>query len=114
MAKQEKTQLYEGMYIVSSTLSEDARKKALERITNSIISRGGEIHKVHEQGRKKLAYEIEGKKEGYYFLIYFSLGTQIIEELWREYQLNEDLVRFMTLRTEEVVEEVKFKPLLKA
>ncbi len=111
MMKKEKTQLYEGMYIVSSTLSEDARNKALERITNSITSRGGEVHKVHDQGRKKLAYEIEGKKEGYYFLIYFSLPTSVIDDLWREYQLNEDLIRFMTLRAEEVLEEIKFKPL---
>lgn len=114
MVKQEKTQLYEGMYIVSSTLSEDARTKALERITSSITSRGGEVHKVHEQGRKKLAYEIDGKKEGYYFLIYFSLKAHLIEELWREYHLNEDLVRFMTLRVEEVVEEINFKSLTQA
>jgi small subunit ribosomal protein S6 len=114
MVRKEKTQLYEGMYIVSSTLSEDARKKAVERITSSITSRGGEIHKVHDQGRKKLAYEIVGKKEGYYYLIYFSLQTNFIEELWREYQLNEDLVRFMTLHTEEVVEEIKFKPFVQS
>lgn len=114
MVKEIKTQLYEGMYIISSTLSEDARAKALERITNSVTSHGGVIEKIHEQGRKKLAYEIEGKKEGYYFLIYFTLPTTEIEELWREYQLNEDLIRFMTLRAEEVLEEVKFKSLVQS
>lgn len=114
MVKKEKNQLYEGMYIISSTLSEEARKKALERILHGISSREGEVHKIHEQGRKKLAYEIDGKKEGYYFLIYFSLKTKCIEELWREYQLNEDLVRFMTLRVEEVLEEIKFKPLVQS
>ena len=64
--------LYEGMYILSATLSDDARNKALDRIQNGITSRGGEILKIHAQGRKRLAYEIDGHREGYYYIIYFS------------------------------------------
>lgn len=107
----ENKQLYEGMYILNATLSEDARKKALERITAGITGRGGEIRKVHDQGRRKLAYEIRGAREGYYYLLYFTAPTQKLGELWREYHLNEDLLRFMTLRTEEVKEVIEFKKL---
>jgi small subunit ribosomal protein S6 len=107
----ERNQLYEGMYILNATLSEDARTKALDRITSEITSRGGEIHKVHDQGRKKLAYEIRGSREGYYFLLYFSAPSTKLAELWREYHLNEDLLRFLTLRTEEVKETLEFKKL---
>lgn len=106
-----KSQLYEGMYILNPVLSEDARSKALERLTAGIASRGGEVHKVHDQGRKKLAYEIRGSKEGYYYLLYFSVPTGKLADLWREYQLNEDLLRFMTLKTEEVLQVVEFKQL---
>ncbi len=108
---QERKHLYEGMYILNATLSEDARTKALERITSEITSRGGEIHKVHDQGRKKLAYEIRGSREGYYFLLYFSAPTSKLAELWREYHLNEDLLRFLTLKTDEVKESLEFKKL---
>ncbi len=107
----EKTHLYEGMYILNSTLSEDARAKALERITSEITSRGGEVHKVHEQGRKKLAYEIRGSREGYYYLLFFSAPTSQLAELWKEYHLNEDLLRFMTLNADEVKESLEFKTL---
>ena len=107
----ERSQLYEGMYILNATLSEDARAKALERITSEITSRGGEIHKVHDQGRKKLAYEIRGSREGYYFLLYFSAPSTALAELWREYHLNEDLLRFLTLRAEEVKEVLEYKKL---
>jgi small subunit ribosomal protein S6 len=107
----EKNQLYEGMYILNATLSEDARTKALERITSEITSRGGEVHKVHDQGRKKLAYEIRGSREGYYFLLYFSAPTSKLAELWREYHLNEDLLRFLTLKTDQVKETLEFKKL---
>lgn len=108
---QEQKHLYEGMYILNATLSEEARKRALERITAGIADRGGEIHKVHDQGRKKLAYEIRGSREGYYFLLYFSAPTNALADLWREYHLNEDLLRFLTLKTEEVKETIEFKKL---
>ena len=111
MAKQ-KEHLYEGMYILSATLSDDARQKALEKITMGITGRGGEIHKVFDQGRRKLAYEIDGRREGHYFILYFSAPTKSMAEMWREYHLNEDLVRFLTLRTPVVPEKIEFKPLI--
>ncbi len=104
--------LYEGMYVISATLSDDARHKALDKILAGIKNRSGEIKKVHEQGRKRLAYEIDGHREGYYYLIYFTAPTAAIGELWQEYHLNEDLIRFITLRTDKVMEKVEFKALV--
>lgn len=104
--------LYEGMYILNASLSEDALKKALERITKAIEENGGEIHKIHDMGRKKLAYDIDGHKQGQYFLLFFSVSPKIIEEMWKEYQHNEDLVRFATMRAEKVLDKIEFKPLI--
>lgn len=106
-----KQNLYEGMYVISATLSDDARKKAFDKIQAGITSRGGEIVKVHEQGRKRLAYQIDGHREGYYYLVYFNLIPAGVSELWQEYHLNEDLVRFITLRTDKVLEKIEFKTL---
>lgn len=108
MSKSRKN-LYEGMYILSATLSEDARNKAIEKIISSIQYHAGEVHKIFDQGRKKLAYEIEGRREGYYYVLYFTAGSSSMPELWREYQLNEDLIRFMTLRAHVVPEKIEFK-----
>lgn len=107
MAKQ-KSQLYEGIYVLSATLSEEARQKALEKITNGILERGGIEHKIFDQGRKKLAYEINKRREGYYYVIYFTIDTCYFKEIWREYHLNEDLIRFMTLRADSVPEKIEF------
>lgn len=106
---QQRQHLYEGMYVISATLSDDARNKALDKIQTGIKERGGEILKIHDQGRKRLAYEIEGHKEGHYFIIYFNLKTSGISELWQEYHLNEDLVRFITLRADKVMDKIEFK-----
>jgi small subunit ribosomal protein S6 len=111
MSKETK-HLYEGMYILSATLSEDARQKALERITSSITESNGEVLKLFEQGRRKLAYEINGRREGYYYVLYFSVPSSSISELWKDYHLNEDLIRFMTMQSESVPEKLEFKPLI--
>jgi small subunit ribosomal protein S6 len=103
--------LYEGMYVLSATLSDEARAKALDKIKQGITSRGGEIVKIHEQGRKRLAYEINGRREGFYYVFYFQAKPAIIADLWQEYHLNEDLVRFITLRVDDVMETIEFKPM---
>ena len=111
MEKKKREGLYEGMYILSATLSDESRKKAFEKITEGIAAQGGEIKKIHEQGRKKLAYEIDGKREGFYYVLFFTAPTSSITQLWKEYQLHEDLIRFMTMRVENVQETLEFKPL---
>ena len=141
--KNKRMRLYEGMYVLNAALSEDARKKALAKITDSIVEKGGEIRgfsvkdptgakisreqlssaeaqdkirgalKKHDLGKKRLAYEIQNKKEGYYYLLYFTIESVYISELWRDYHLHEDLLRFITLRADEVKESLDFKPLAK-
>jgi small subunit ribosomal protein S6 len=106
---QNRQNLYEGMYIISAKLSDDARNKAFDKIKSGITSRGGEILKIHEQGRKRLAYEINGHREGHYYIIYFKAPTQTVGELWKEYHISEDLVRFITLTAHEVMEKLEFK-----
>lgn len=109
--QQSRQHLYEGMYILSATLSEDARKKAVDKITSGIAHHAGEVKKIFDQGRRKLAYEVGGRKEGYYYVIFFTAGSTSMPELWRDYKLNEDLLRFITLRVDKVPENLEFKKL---
>ncbi len=109
--KQKKQMLYEGMYVLNAHISEDSRNHAFEKIKSGVTNRGGEIVKIHDQGRRRLAYEINRQKEGYYYLVYFNLPTEDVSDLWQEYHLNESLLRFVTLRTDTVLEEIKFKQL---
>jgi small subunit ribosomal protein S6 len=112
MAEEQTEQnLYEGMYVLKASLNDEERKKAFEKIKQQIVDTGGDVVKIHDQGRKKLAYEIDGQKEGYYYLIYFNAIPKFIAEFWKEYHLNQDLLRFITLRAEKVLEKIEFKPL---
>lgn len=103
--------LYEGMFIISSALTDDARAKALEKVTEEITRRGGEIHKIHDMGRKRMAYEINGHRDGHYYLIYFSVAPTAIVEMKSEYRLMPDLIRLMILRAKQVMEKIEFQPL---
>lgn len=103
--------LYEGMYILNTSLTEDARQKLIEKMTASLEEKGGKLHKLFDQGRKKLAYEINKKREGHYLLFYFSIPTNVMDKLWREYRLTEDILRFITLQVEKVPEKIAFQPL---
>lgn len=110
--RQSRKPLYEGMYILSATLSEEARQRALDKIVSGIAARQGDVHKVFEQGRKRFAYEMQGKREGYYYVLYFSMPSTALSDMSKECHLNEDLVRFMTLRAEAVPDKLEFKPLV--
>jgi len=108
---EKKQHLYEGMFIISAKLSDDARQKAMDRVSKAITDRDGEILKIHDRGRSRLAYEIKKQREGHYYIVYFNAPPSSINELWREYELHEDLIRFMTLRTAAVMEKIEFKPI---
>ncbi|MDB2613628.1 30S ribosomal protein S6 [Chlamydiales bacterium] len=109
--KEEKMCLYEGMYVIKANISDEAKKGLEDQLKTLITSRGGEIKKEHDMGRRRLSYEINKHKEGNYFLLYFNLAPSGIKDLWKEYHLMEDLLRFVTLRTEEVLEKLEFKSL---
>lgn len=104
--------LLEGLYMFRPTLSDSAREKALEKVTDFMKELGGSVDKVLPWGRKKLEYDIKGAREGFYILIYFSLppGKQPMDELIRFNHLHEDLLRFMHTVAEEPwpTEEVTF------
>lgn len=109
--QKQRNYLYEGMYILSAVLSEDARQKALDKITSGITDKGGEVQKMFDQGRRKMAYDINKRREGHYFILYFTASSKVIDQLWKEYHLNEDLLRFMTVRANEVPEKIEYQPL---
>lgn len=84
---------YESMVVVSPNMSEDVAKKELDKSINFIKNNEGEVIKFDELGKKKLAYEIKHLKEGYYFVIYFTLDENKTSEFEKIYRLNEKIIR---------------------
>ena len=91
---------YETMIILKPSLEEEKRNAIIEKFKN-IISDGGEVISVDEWGMKRLAYEIEKLKEGYYILINFKSGSDVVNELERNYRISDDVMRFVVINKEE-------------
>ncbi len=85
---------YESMLIVDGALSKDDAQAVNQTITEFITSNGGEILETLDWGKRQLAYEIEKKNQGYYYINTFLLATDKIPELERNYKLKEQIIRF--------------------
>ena len=72
---------YELMWILSSEEPEEAQEEIVSNIKNSISSSGGEISEFENYGKRKLAYELSGSKDGNYYLSRFAMDTMKINEL---------------------------------
>ena len=93
--------LYEAMYLVNPALSEQEVEALAERLKSEITERGGEIVDVQHLGKKRLAYMVKKRRDGFYFLIYFRIPPGKISELTSGYSLNESILRFLFIKRKE-------------
>lgn len=91
---------YEVLYIVTPELEDEAIKAVIEKFSGIIAANGGEVEQVDEWGRKKLAYPIDYKTEGYYVLVDFAADAQLPRELERNFKNDESILRYMVTRKE--------------
>ena len=63
---------YEVMYVVDAALEDSARNELINRFNELVVKNGGEVERVDEWGKRRLAYAINYKTEGYYVLMTFS------------------------------------------
>ena len=89
---------YEAMYIVTPEMEDEAIKGVIEKFSGIITANGGEIEKTDEWGRKKLAYPIDYKTEGYYVLVNFAAAPELPRELERNFRNDENILRYMVVR----------------
>ena len=89
---------YEAMYIVTPEMEDEAIKGVIEKFSGIITANGGEIEKTDEWGRKKLAYPIDYKTEGYCVLVNFAAAPELPRELERNFRNDESILRYMVVR----------------
>ena len=72
---------YEMMYIIPSQSSDEEKEALIAQVNGMIEKDGGKIESVERIGNKKLAYEIEKKREGYYVLVNFTASANVPNKL---------------------------------
>ena len=102
---------YEMIYIIDTGLEEAARKELIEKVSALIANNGGEIEKVDETwGKRRLAYAIDYKTEGWYVLVNFKAPVELPRELERNLQINENVLRYLVIKLVEKKASVKPRP----
>lgn len=93
--------VYEVMYIAQPETANDDIAKLNEGIQKLIEGEGGSVVKIDDIGRRKLAYEIKRKREGYYVLFEIEGSGKEIAELERRFRVNDAIMRYITVRVDE-------------
>jgi len=88
---------YETVFIINPNV-EDAGVKELIQKFSDIINNDGKVEEVNEMGKRKLAYEINKKSEGYYVVYTFEANPEFITELERIYRITDSVMKFITVR----------------
>ena len=87
---------YETVFIATPVLSDAQMKEAVAKYVKLITDNGGEIVYQEDWGLKQLAYPIQKKTTGFYYLIEFKAEPQFIAKLETQYRRDERIIRFLT------------------
>lgn len=91
---------YEMVVILKPQVEEEERKSILERLTDA-INENGNVGEIEEWGIRKLAYEINYIKEGYYVLINYEADPTVVSEVERRARIIDQVIRYLTVRKED-------------
>ncbi len=92
---------YESMLIARQDLGQSQVNDIVATLSDAIKKEGGEVVSVDNWGLKTLAYRIKKNRKGYYVVLNISAPANAIFEYERLARLNEDIIRFMTVKVEE-------------
>ena len=91
---------YEVMYVIDTAIDETARTNLISRFSDLVVKNGGKVDRVDEWGKRRLAYAINYKTEGYYVLMYFTAPSDLPRELERNLQISDSVLRYLVVRFE--------------
>ena len=89
---------YETVFILTPVLSEDQTKEAVQKFESEIKSLGGKVKHSETWGLRKLAYPIQKKSTGFYFLLDFEAPGTAIADLEILFKRDERVMRFLTVK----------------
>jgi small subunit ribosomal protein S6 len=96
----EKFNSYETLFIIDASLSEEAIKGLVDKFT-ALIAEHGKVSEVNEWGKRRLAYPINDKEEGYYVLVNFESEGNLPAELERIFGITDGIMRSIVIRHED-------------
>ena len=91
---------YELALVVNAKIEDEAREAVVEKAKSYVARYGGTVTNVDEWGKKRLAYEIQKMKEGFYYFIQFEADATAPAEIERHVRIMENVIRYLCVRQE--------------
>ena len=91
---------YELTVVVNANIEDDVRVATVEKVKEYVARYGGTVTNVDEWGKKRLAYEIQKMKEGFYYFIQFEADATAPAEIERHVRIMENVIRYLCVRQE--------------
>jgi small subunit ribosomal protein S6 len=92
---------YETIFILDPDLEDEQTQSAVEKVKGIITQSNGEVIKVEDWGKRKLAYQVKKKAKGHYILIHLSGSPTLLAELERNFRVMDAVIKFQTVRLDE-------------
>lgn len=93
--------LYEHVFICRQDISQQQVESLTENLTAILSEQGGSVEKTEYWGLRSLAYRVKKNRKGHYSLLNITADHSAISEMERQMSLNDDILRFMTIRVDE-------------
>ena len=91
---------YELALVVNARIEDDARAEAVDKVKALIERFGGVITNVDEWGKKRLAYEIQKMREGFYYFVHFEAETTVPGEIEQRLRIMDNVLRYLCVKQE--------------
>ena len=92
---------YETLVVASAKLEDEERAAVIEKIKGLIARFGGNVSETDEWGKKKLAYEVQKMKEGFYYFIQFDAETSAPAEIESRVRIMDNVIRYLCVKQDE-------------
>lgn len=91
---------YELAVVVSAKVEDEVRTATIEKVKEQITRFGGTVTEVNEWGKKRLAYEIQKMKEGFYYFVKFESDSACPAQVEQQVRIMDNVIRYLCVREE--------------
>lgn len=91
---------YELALVVNAKIEDEAREAVVEKAKNYVTRYGGTVTEVEEWGKKRLAYEVQKMREGFYYFIQFEADATCPAEVERHVRIMDNVLRYLVVKKE--------------
>lgn len=95
----DKEVIYETIVILKSSITDEEVAKEIEKIKTAVSQKSGELLRIEDMGKKRLAYDVKKEKRGIFILLHFKGNRNTVFEVQRLFQLNEMIIKYITVKT---------------